>query len=90
VLPAPMTILVENVPENGTTVQHIDCIYVLRPVSDPALAAGHARETTGCQWVKLDEVAQLSGPPELSALVRAAADYAAAVTGAAGPPAGRE
>jgi 8-oxo-dGTP diphosphatase len=84
VLPPPLTILVENVPENGIVVQHIDCIYVLRPAADPAQVSGHATETTSCQWVPLDRVADLSGPPELPALVRAAADYAATVAGAAG------
>lgn len=83
VLPPPLTILVENVPENGTVVQHIDCIYVLRPAADPASVAGHAAETTGCRWVPVEQVADLSGPPERAALIRAAADYATAVTGAA-------
>jgi 8-oxo-dGTP diphosphatase len=84
VLPPPLTILVENVPENGTVVQHIDCIYVLRPAADPANVAGHADETTGCRWVPLDQVADLAGPPELPALIRAAADYAATATRATG------
>lgn len=80
VLPAPFTILVEDVPENGTTVQHIDCIYVLHPVSDPDAITPQDGEITAWRWVPTDQVAHLSTPPELPALIRAAVDRTAALT----------
>jgi 8-oxo-dGTP diphosphatase len=73
VLPAPFTILVEDVPEGGETVQHIDCIYVMRPVSDPAAVIAQEEEVTGLRWVPVSEVSELPTPPELPALIRAAA-----------------
>ena len=73
VLPAPFTILVEDVPEGGQTVQHIDCIYVLRPASDPAALAAQAGEVQGVRWVPVSQVGELRTPPELSALIHAAA-----------------
>jgi len=83
VLPAPFTILVEDVPEDGTMVQHIDCIYVLRPASDPSALSAQEGEVTALRWVPVGEVADLPVPPELPALIRAAAD-SAAVTASGG------
>jgi 8-oxo-dGTP diphosphatase len=77
VLPAPFTILVEDVPEGGEMVQHIDCIYVLRPLSSPSAISADEREVTGARWVPVGQVAALSTPPELPALVGAAARSAA-------------
>lgn len=76
VLPAPFTILVEDVPEGGQTVQHIDCIYVLRPVSDPAALTAQTEEVTGVRWVPVSQVGELCTPPELPSLIRAAAQSA--------------
>lgn len=78
VLPAPFTILVEDVPENGTTVQHIDCIYLLRPASDPAALTAQPTEITALRWIPISQVADLPTPPELPALICAAADNAKA------------
>ncbi len=76
VLPAPFTILIEDVPERGDMVQHIDCIYVLRPASDPAAITGQEEEVTGVRWVPIAEVSDLATPPELAALIQAAAHHA--------------
>ena len=77
VLPAPFTILVEDVPELGQTVQHIDCIYILRPAADPDALTAQEEEVTGLRWVPISQVAGLPTPPELPALIRAAADSTA-------------
>lgn len=82
VLPAPFTILVEDVPEAGQTVQHIDCIYVLRPTSDPAALAAQAGEVQDPRWVPVSQVGELRTPPELPALIHAAAQSVNALTGA--------
>lgn len=74
VLPAPFTILVEDVPEHGQTVQHIDCIYILRPAADPTALTAQEGEVTGVRWVAIAQVGDLPTPPELPALIRAAAD----------------
>jgi hypothetical protein len=74
--------LVEDVPEAGQTVQHIDCIYVLRPTSDPAALAAQAEEVQGVRWVPLSQVSELHTPPELSALIHAAAQSVKALAGA--------
>lgn len=76
VLPAPFTILVEDVPERGDTVQHIDCIYILRPVSDPTAITAQETEITNLRWVPIRAVGGLPTPPELPALIQAAADHA--------------
>ncbi|HEV2372860.1 MAG TPA: NUDIX domain-containing protein [Streptosporangiaceae bacterium] len=78
VLPAPFTILVEDIPDGVNPHQHIDCIYVLRPVSDPMAVRAQEGEVTGVRWVPVDQVGALSVPPELPALISAAVDYAAA------------
>ena len=78
VLPAPFTILVEDIPERLTAHQHIDCIYVLRPAADPMAVSAKEDEVTGVRWVPVDQVGTLPTPPELPALIRAAVDYAAA------------
>lgn len=77
VLPPPFTILVEDVPEGGETVQHIDCIYVLRPVSDPAAVTAREEEVTSVRWVPVSEVDDLYTAPEVPALIRAGAASAA-------------
>lgn len=74
VLPAPFTILVEDVPERGQTVQHIDCIYILRPAADPTGLTAQEEEVTGLCWVPIGQVGDLPTPPELPALIRAAAE----------------
>lgn len=74
VLPAPFTILVEDVPERGQTVQHIDCIYILRPAADPTALTAQEEEVTGLCWVPIGQVGDLPTPPELPALIRAAAE----------------
>jgi 8-oxo-dGTP diphosphatase len=81
VLPAPFTILIEDVPEGGQMVQHIDCIYALRPTSDPAALAAQAGEVRGVRWVPLSQVGELHTPPELPALVYAAAQSVKALIG---------
>jgi 8-oxo-dGTP diphosphatase len=73
VLPAPFTILVEDVPEGGEMVQHIDCIYILRPLSHPSAISADQREVTGVRWVPVGQVGELVTPPELPALICAAA-----------------
>ena len=73
VLPAPFTILVEDVPEGGEMVQHIDCIYILRPLSRPSAISADEREVTGVRWVPVGQVGTLATPPELPALICAAA-----------------
>jgi 8-oxo-dGTP diphosphatase len=83
VLPAPFTILVEDLSEGGEMVQHIDCIYVLRPLSHPSAISAQEKEVTGVQWVPIEQVADLSTPPELPALIHAAAQSAVAQGAAA-------
>jgi 8-oxo-dGTP diphosphatase len=77
VLPAPLTILVEDLSEGGVMVQHIDCIYVLRPARDPLTLRPQANEVTAIKWVPVGQVADLSTPPELPALISTAAALAA-------------
>ena len=77
VLPAPFTILVEDLSEGGEMVQHIDCIYILRPRSRPSDISAAEREVTGIRWVPFGQVAALATPPELSALIYAAAQSVA-------------
>src|SRR5277367_1569279 len=48
-------------------VQHIDCIYVLRPAADPTALTAQEEEVTGLRWVPMDQVADLPTPPELPA-----------------------
>jgi 8-oxo-dGTP diphosphatase len=74
VLPAPFTILVEDLSERGEMVQHIDCIYILRPTSDPSAIRAQEEEVTGVRWVPIGQVSDLNTPPELPELIRAAAD----------------
>jgi hypothetical protein len=49
-------------------------VYVMRPVSDPAAVIAQEEEVTGLRWVPVSEVSELPTPPELPALIRAAAD----------------
>lgn len=74
VLPPPFTILIEDVPERGQTVQHIDCIYILRPAADPTMLTAQQEEVTAVRWVPIDKVADLPTPPELPELIRTASD----------------
>lgn len=79
VLAAPFTICVQDIPGDATTGphQHIDMVYVLRPVSgQPTPQAG---EVTGCAWIPLAKVAGLDTPPELPGLIEQAARYARAL-----------
>jgi len=75
-LPVPFTIQIEDVPENGGMVQHIDFIYVLRPVSDPNAVVPQQSEITGWRWVPVDELAELTTAPEIPDLIRGALAYA--------------
>ncbi|HEV2633790.1 MAG TPA: NUDIX domain-containing protein [Actinocrinis sp.] len=75
-VPIPFTIVLEDVPEEGDAAQHIDFVYVLRPLSDPEAVAPRSAEVTGWRWVPIGRVADLPTAPEIPALVRAAADYA--------------
>jgi 8-oxo-dGTP pyrophosphatase MutT (NUDIX family) len=72
-IPRPFTILIEDVPESdGTIHQHIDFIYLLRPVSDPAALIPQDGEVTGIRWVRADQLGELPMPEELPALIEAA------------------
>lgn len=73
----PFTILVEDVPEDGATVQHIDFIYLLRPVSDPAALIPQDGEVTGIGWFGTEQLEHLPMPQELPALVKTALEHAA-------------
>jgi 8-oxo-dGTP diphosphatase len=76
VLAAPFTICVQDIPGDARTGphQHIDMVYVLRPVSGQATP--QLTEVAGCAWVPLAKVAALDTPPELPALIGEAARYA--------------
>jgi 8-oxo-dGTP diphosphatase len=76
VLAAPFTICVQDIPGDARTGphQHIDMVYVLRPVSGQATP--QLTEVAGCAWVPLAKVAELDTPPELPALIGEAARYA--------------
>ena len=78
VLAAPFTICVQDIPGDATAGphQHIDMVYVLRPVS--GLPTPQAREVNGCAWVPLAKVAELDTPPELPDMIQKAAGYARA------------
>ena len=73
----PFTILVEDIPDprNGDH-QHIDMVYVATPRAGGGAPNGEHGEYPAARWVPLDEVATLSVPPELPALVEACAHYA--------------
>ena len=75
-LPVPFTIQIVDLPENGGIVQHIDFVYVLRPVSDPEAVIPQAAEITGWRWVPVDEVSTLTTAPEMPDLIRSALAYA--------------
>lgn len=77
-IPVPFTIQLEDAPENGGTVQHIDFIYVLRPVSDEDAELPPAAELDGWNWVPVAEVSGLPTAPELPDLIHGAAEYAGA------------
>lgn len=72
-LARPFAILQEDVPEGGETVQHIDFIYVLRPLTDPDRIVPQDGEVTGAKWVPIAEVRNLPTPHELPDLIEAAA-----------------
>jgi 8-oxo-dGTP pyrophosphatase MutT (NUDIX family) len=76
VLPVPFTIQIEDLQENGGVVQHIDFIYVLRPVSDPSAVVPQAGESAAWRWVPIEEVSGLATAPELPDLIRSALAYA--------------
>lgn len=76
VLSLPFTILVEDVPENGTVHHHIDFIYPLRPLTGTVTA--QEAEVTGWRWVPISELETLTTPPELPDLIRAVARSTAA------------
>jgi 8-oxo-dGTP diphosphatase len=87
VLPSPFTILVEDVPERGEMVQHIDCIYILRPAGqDPRTLDPQLTEVTAIRWVPISEVAKLDTPPELPALISVAAEAIGSGACSAGLP----
>lgn len=71
-VPIPFTIVLEA----GSTMQHIDFVYVLRPVSDPEAVVPQSAKVSGWRWVPIGQVADLPTAPEIPALVKAAADYA--------------
>jgi 8-oxo-dGTP pyrophosphatase MutT (NUDIX family) len=73
----PFTILVEDVPENGEIVQHIDFIYLLRPVSDPAALVPQDGEVTGIGWFRTEQLDDLPTPTELPELIKKALDHTA-------------
>lgn len=75
-VPIPFTIMLADVLEGGATLQHIDFVYVLRPVSDPAAVVPKSAKVSGWRWVPIGQVADLPTAPEIPALVKAAADYA--------------
>ena len=75
-VPVPFTIQLADAPENGGTVQHIDFIYVLRPVSDEDAVLSATAELDGWRWVPVAEVSGLQTAPELPDLIRGAARYA--------------
>jgi 8-oxo-dGTP diphosphatase len=75
-LPVPFTILIEDVLENGATVQHVDFIYVLRPVSDPDAVVPQVGEVNDWRWAAIEDLGAVPTAPELPALIRAAAKYA--------------
>lgn len=75
----PFTILVEDIPEkDGTTHQHIDFIYLLRPVSDPAALVPQDGEVTAARWFRAEQTSDLPTPAELPALIAAALRHAEA------------
>ena len=85
VIPSPWAICVQDVHDAKVGPhQHIDMVYVLRPVVaesgndrlpavDPQLA-----EVARCSWVPLTKLPGLDMPSELPDLINAAAAYAAA------------
>lgn len=85
VIPSPWAICVQDVQDVKIGPhQHIDMVYVLRPVvagngngqrpsADPQLA-----EVARCSWVPLTKLPSMGTPPELPELINAAAAYAAA------------
>ena len=75
-VPVPFTITLADWLEDGATVRHVDFVYVLRPVSDPAAVAPQSAKAASWRWVPVGAVADLPVPPELPALVQAAAAYA--------------
>jgi len=89
VLAAPFTICVQDIPADAKTGphQHIDMIYVLRPVSGQQTP--QASEVSACSWIPVAGVASYDTPPELPALIQAAAGYARAVGGGEGTPCAR-
>lgn len=78
VLAAPFTICVQDIPGDATTAphQHIDMVYVLRPVSGQATP--QMAEVAGCAWIPLAKVTELDTPPELPDMIQIAAGYARA------------
>ncbi|MDG4814247.1 NUDIX domain-containing protein [Micromonospora sp. WMMD956] len=74
VLPAPFLMLAFNAGLPPQTRRQVDMVYICRPVGGtPVIEPGELSEYA---WVPVDEVATLDVPPELPAVIQAAASHA--------------
>lgn len=88
----PFAILQEDLPDDdGTVHQHIDHIYLLRPISDPAILSPQLDEVTAARWVPVGKIGGLSTPASLPPMIDAAYRYVAQPSSSApGARAGNE
>ena len=82
ILPAPLVMVVTDVPEDGAMIKHMGSYYVMRPTLDPDAVIPQEEEITNWRWVPISEVANLPVFPGTGVLVRAAAQFADALVAA--------
>ena len=78
-VPPPFAILVQNLTDAVVGPhQHIDMVYVCRPVAGPVIA--QVDEIADHAWVPIDKVHRLSTPDDLPELIADAVRYTHALT----------